>query len=209
MKLHRGCNRYSRKGLRSQDCDGPTDPALPSRGRTSPARKAIGRFLSPLKCERTPPPPISSHAPPGYPLFMDGHQLNRVRRADSLIELVSAGVLIWRFNLELRRGRSIAEMADRTASRIGGALLLVLAAYIGACGHAKGQSSPRRVCWSVSRRSRPCGFCRVRNYGSPRNSESRVLRAGAVESITCRWLSFVVLIRLLAQPALGAWWIGA
>ena len=28
MKLHLGCNSYSRKGLRSQDCDSPTDPQL-------------------------------------------------------------------------------------------------------------------------------------------------------------------------------------
>jgi hypothetical protein len=33
------------------------------------------------------------------------------------------------------------------------------------------------------------------------------LRAGAVESITCGWLFFVVLIRLMSQLALGAWWV--
>ena len=49
---------------------------------------------------------------------------------DSLIELASAGVLIWRLNVELRRGQSVAETAERAASRIGGALLLGLAAYI-------------------------------------------------------------------------------
>ena len=38
---------------------------------------------------------------------------------------------------------------------------------------------------------------------------SRALRADAVESITCGWLSFVVLIGLLAQRALGAWWVDA
>ena len=30
-----------------------------------------------------------------------------------------------------------------------------------------------------------------------------------MESITCGWLSFVVLIGLLAQLALGAWWVDA
>jgi divalent metal cation (Fe/Co/Zn/Cd) transporter len=35
------------------------------------------------------------------------------------------------------------------------------------------------------------------------------LHADAVESITCGWLSFVVLIGLLAQFALGAWWVDA
>jgi divalent metal cation (Fe/Co/Zn/Cd) transporter len=38
---------------------------------------------------------------------------------------------------------------------------------------------------------------------------SRTLRADAVESITCGWLSFAVLIGLLAQMALGAWWVDA
>jgi hypothetical protein len=41
------------------------------------------------------------------------------------------------------------------------------------------------------------------------HSASRALRVGAVESITCGWLSFVVVIGLLAQLALGAGWIGA
>ena len=36
---------------------------------------------------------------------------------------------------------------------------------------------------------------------------SRALRADAVESIACGWLSFVVVIGLLAQLVLGAWWI--
>ena len=38
---------------------------------------------------------------------------------------------------------------------------------------------------------------------------SPALRADAVESITCGWLSFVVLIGVLAQLALGAWWVDA
>jgi hypothetical protein len=36
---------------------------------------------------------------------------------------------------------------------------------------------------------------------------SHALRADAIESITWGWLSFVVLVGLLAQLALGAWWI--
>src|ERR1700719_693006 len=49
---------------------------------------------------------------------------------DSLIELASAGVVIWRLPVELRRGQSFAEAAERTARRIGGALLLALSAYV-------------------------------------------------------------------------------
>jgi divalent metal cation (Fe/Co/Zn/Cd) transporter len=49
---------------------------------------------------------------------------------DSLIELASACVLIWRLDVELRRGRRVVEEAERTASRIGGALLFALGAYL-------------------------------------------------------------------------------
>src|SRR6516225_10621812 len=50
--------------------------------------------------------------------------------ADSLIELVSAGVLLWRLNVELRRRAEFPESVERRASRISAALLFVLAAYV-------------------------------------------------------------------------------
>ena len=49
---------------------------------------------------------------------------------DSVIELASAGVLMWRLTVELRHGQKFSERAERIASRIGGALLFVLAAYV-------------------------------------------------------------------------------
>lgn len=48
---------------------------------------------------------------------------------DSLIELASATVLVWRLTVELRYGQTFAENAEQTASRIGGVLLFALAAY--------------------------------------------------------------------------------
>jgi divalent metal cation (Fe/Co/Zn/Cd) transporter len=49
---------------------------------------------------------------------------------DSLIELASAGVLIWRLTMELRRGRAFSEGAERRASRIAGQVgQLVLGAW--------------------------------------------------------------------------------
>ena len=38
---------------------------------------------------------------------------------------------------------------------------------------------------------------------------SRAMRADAVESITCGWLSLVVVIGLIADLLLGAWWVDA
>ncbi len=50
--------------------------------------------------------------------------------ADSLIELASAGVLLWRLNVEIRHGADFPENIEHRASRIGGALLFTLAAYV-------------------------------------------------------------------------------
>src|SRR5579871_126682 len=49
---------------------------------------------------------------------------------DSLIELTSAGVLMWRLSVELRHGQKFSERAERIASRIGGGLLFALAIYV-------------------------------------------------------------------------------
>ena len=46
---------------------------------------------------------------------------------DSVIELASAGVLIWRLSTELRFGREVSEAAERIARRIAGGLLFALA----------------------------------------------------------------------------------
>jgi hypothetical protein len=49
---------------------------------------------------------------------------------DSVIELASAGALIWRLTVELRRGQTFSESAEQLASRIACGLLFALAAYI-------------------------------------------------------------------------------
>jgi divalent metal cation (Fe/Co/Zn/Cd) transporter len=49
---------------------------------------------------------------------------------DSLIELCSAFVLLWRLNVELRLGQGFSERTEILASKIAGALLFALAAYV-------------------------------------------------------------------------------
>src|SRR6516165_1221461 len=49
---------------------------------------------------------------------------------DSVIELASAVVLMWRLTVELRRGQNFSEAAERIASRIAGSLLILLAVYV-------------------------------------------------------------------------------
>jgi len=133
---------------------------------------------------------------------------------DSVIELASAGVLIWRLTVELRRGQSFAEPAEQTASRIGGALLFALAAYVVVAAAwslwtHQGQDfswpglvvslAAIPIMWLLSRRKLRLAHA----------LGSRALRADAVESITCGWLSFVVVIGLVVQLVLGAWWLDA
>lgn len=48
---------------------------------------------------------------------------------DSVIELLSACVLLWRLNVELRLGHEFSEKVERRAARLGGALLIALTAY--------------------------------------------------------------------------------
>ena len=133
---------------------------------------------------------------------------------DSLIELVSAIVLIWRLTVELRQGESFAEAAERTASRIGGALLFALAAYVvAAAGESLWTRHGQEFSWPgflVSLAAIPIMWILARRKLRLADAlGSRALRTDAVESITCGWLSFLVVIGLLAQLALGAWWVDA
>jgi divalent metal cation (Fe/Co/Zn/Cd) transporter len=133
---------------------------------------------------------------------------------DSLIELASAAVLLWRLNVELRHGEAFAEDAERMASRIGGALLFALAAYVVASAGWKlwtqqgaEFSLPGLV---ISVLSIPIMYVLARRKLEIAGAiGSRALRADAVESITCGWLAFVVVGALIAQLLIGAWWIDA
>lgn len=133
---------------------------------------------------------------------------------DSLIELASAGVLVWRLSVELRHGQIFAESAERTASRIGGGLLFGLAAYVVASAGWKlwahegaefslpglllGTLAIPIMYW-LSRRK-----LRLAN-----ELNSRALWADAVESITCGGLALVVVAALIGQLAIDAWWLDA
>jgi divalent metal cation (Fe/Co/Zn/Cd) transporter len=133
---------------------------------------------------------------------------------DSLIELASAGVLIWRLTVELRHGQSFADAIERRASRIGGLLLLALAAYVViAAGWSFWTAQGQEFSWlglAVSLTAIPLMWVLSRRKLRLADAlGSRALRTDAVESIACGWLSLVVVVGLLAQLALGAWWVDA
>jgi divalent metal cation (Fe/Co/Zn/Cd) transporter len=133
---------------------------------------------------------------------------------DSLIELASALVLIWRLTIELRRGQSFAEEAERKASRIGGALLFALAAYVvAASGWSLWTREGQMFSWPgllVSVAALPIMWVLSRRKLRLAEAlENRALRADAMESVTCGWLSFVVVVGLAVADITGAWWVDA
>lgn len=131
---------------------------------------------------------------------------------DSLIELASAGVLLWRLTVELRRGERFSEETERTASRIAGGLLLALAAYVTmAAAWSLWARTGESFSWPgliVALVAIPAmSYLANRKIVIAEKLGSRALRADAMEAVTCGWLSFVVVFSLAAQWALGAWWI--
>jgi divalent metal cation (Fe/Co/Zn/Cd) transporter len=133
---------------------------------------------------------------------------------DSTIELASAGVLVWRLTVELRHGQIFAENAERKASRICGGLLFVLAVYVVASAgwklwtHQGAEFSLPGLILCVL--AVPIMyFLSRRKLELAERLGSRALRADAVESITCGWLSLVVVAALIVQLAIGAWWVDA
>jgi divalent metal cation (Fe/Co/Zn/Cd) transporter len=133
---------------------------------------------------------------------------------DSLIELASAAVLVWRLTVELRHGQRFAEAAERTASRICGALLFALAAYVVLAAGWKlwmregAEFSGPGLAVTVL--AIPIMYVLAkRKLQVAEALGSRAQRADAVESITCGWLAFVVVAALVAQLLIDAWWLDA
>jgi divalent metal cation (Fe/Co/Zn/Cd) transporter len=131
---------------------------------------------------------------------------------DSVIELASAGVLMWRLSVELRLGKKFSEHAERVASRIGGGLLFLLAAYVTAAAVWQlWKGTGEEFSWPgflVALIAIPTmRYLARRKITIAEKIGSRALRADAMEAVTCGWLSFVVVISLAAQWLVGAWWI--
>jgi len=130
---------------------------------------------------------------------------------DSVIELASASVLMWRLLVELRNGQVFSERAERTASRIGGGLLFLLAAYVTVAAMWQLWSGTgEEFSWPgflVALVAIPAmRYLAHRKIIIAEKIGSRALRADAMEAVTCGWLSFVVVASLAAQWLSGAWW---
>lgn len=133
---------------------------------------------------------------------------------DSLIELTSASVLLWRLTIELRHGQRFSEQAEQTASRIGGGLLFALAFYVLvsvalSLWRGRGQEfSAAGLALTIAAIPIMLWLARKKLAIADKLGSS-ALRTDAAESIACGYLSAAIVVGLLAQLLLGAWWVDA
>ena len=136
---------------------------------------------------------------------------------DSVIELFSASVLLWRLRVEAR-GIAASERVDhveRRAARLVGYSLYALIAYVVLnSGYglfiAKRITDTHESVWGiligvVAKIGMPILAAYKLKVAARLNS--RALRADAVESITCGYLSIVLMVGLAATRLLGWWWL--
>ena len=115
---------------------------------------------------------------------------------DSGIELLSATVVLWRF-----RAHAVQEHAERRASRISGALLFVLAAYVVAASALTllGFSEPKPTYLGIAILIAAASIMPWLAKEKRRLSAatgSAALRADAAESALCAYLSLIALVGL-------------
>jgi divalent metal cation (Fe/Co/Zn/Cd) transporter len=136
---------------------------------------------------------------------------------DSIVELFSAAVLLWRLRVEASDATTLqhVDLVERRAARLIGYSLYVLVAYV-LLNSGYGLFIAKRITdtdesvWGIL-------IGAVAKIGMPilasyklkvaARLNSRALRADAVESITCGYLSIVLMIGLAATWWLGWWWL--
>src|SRR6266446_3488721 len=136
---------------------------------------------------------------------------------DSVVEVFSAGVLLWRLRVEANGKADAARVEDveRRAARLVGYTLYLLVVYV-IWNSAYGLFVAHRVTdthesvWGIL-----IGL--VAKIGMPilagfklkvaARLNSRALRADAIESITCGYLSIVLMVGLAATWLFGWWWL--
>jgi divalent metal cation (Fe/Co/Zn/Cd) transporter len=131
---------------------------------------------------------------------------------DSLIEIASAAVLLWRLNAERRGadGERIEAMEHR-AARFVGITLLALAAYIvlDSVYSLAAREQPEASVWGIALAILSLTLMPLLAKLKLQVAEkiaSRALRADAVETIACAYLSFTLLLGLGANYLFGWWW---
>jgi divalent metal cation (Fe/Co/Zn/Cd) transporter len=131
---------------------------------------------------------------------------------DSLIECAAAGVLLWRLSLETRGADAAArERAERRVHRFVGGTFLALAAYVAAESVATlwQREAPGESWVGIALAAASLVVMPLVAWGklrAAREMRSAALRAEARETLACSYLSFALLLGLVANATAGWWW---
>lgn len=131
---------------------------------------------------------------------------------DSIIELITGAVLLWRLLVEQRSGTSAAvERAERSASWIAAICLFVLAAYIvgDSAFTLYTRTHPGSSWWGIALAIAAAIIMPILWQGKLRVARrigSAALKADAVCSVTCAYMSLTLLVGLLLNTFFGFWW---
>ena len=131
---------------------------------------------------------------------------------DSVIELISAGILLWRLNAETQNGDpERIEIVERRATRVSAVLLALLCLYVivtiaaGLIGRIEPESSLSGILVSLGAMIFMPLLARAKR-GINQRLDSAALRADIAESVTCAYMAGTVLIGLALNAAFGWWW---
>lgn len=136
---------------------------------------------------------------------------------DSIVELFSAGILLWRLKVEASglADETRVEVVERRAARWVGYSLYALVVYVLFNSFvglfvAERVTDTHESVWGII-----IGL--IAKVGMPilagyklrvaARLNSRALRADAMEAITCGYLSIVLIVGLAATRVLGWWWL--
>ena len=127
---------------------------------------------------------------------------------DSVIEMASAGILLWRFRADADPERR--ERSERTAHRLVGVCFLLLAAYVALHQFAhSGAGAPERSLPGILIAVAAVVVMPLLGRAKRRVAAqlgSRALHADSRQADFCAYLSAILLAGLLLHALLGWWW---
>ena len=131
---------------------------------------------------------------------------------DSIIELISGGILLWRLMVEQRGGSLEAiEQAERRATWVTAIALFALSIYIVGDSLVSLITRTQAIAswWGVGLAIAAAIIMPVLWQGKLRVAKrigSAALKADAACSVTCAYMSLTLLVGLLLNRFLGWWW---
>jgi divalent metal cation (Fe/Co/Zn/Cd) transporter len=132
---------------------------------------------------------------------------------DSLVELVSGGILLWRLRLEASGGSlERVRRAEKRAGWVVAFTLAVLCLYVlvssiyGLLSHSTPDISPLGIAVSAAA-VLVMPYLAIRKRTIARRIDSEALAGDAVNSLTCAYMAGTVLLGLLLNAVFGWWWV--